>query len=149
MGFALHPNCPLLGRSEERSSSIESIRRRAMRTSGAGGALAIGFLLGAFALAAPAAAQEAMPQAAPQQPAEKLGHGLQNGILGWTEVVTRPQAEAAQQGAPGVVKGLLDGVALGTVRTVTGAAEVATFWSPLPVRYQPPVQEFASPLERR
>ena len=50
----------------------------------------------------------------------------------------------------GLVKGLLDGVAYGTIRTVTGAAEVATFWSPLPVKYQPPIQEpAASPLERR
>ena len=120
-----------------------------MRITALRGMIAVGLLLGGLGLAATAVAQEDMPQAEPQSPAEKLGRGLQNGILGWTEVVARPQAEVAQNGAPGLVKGLLDGVALGTVRTVTGAAEVATFWSPLPVKYAPPVKEPTSPLGRR
>lgn len=102
--------------------------------------VAAGLLLGGLGLAAPATAQDDTP---------KLGRGLQNGILGWTEIVSRPQAEVTQRGPSGLVTGLLDGVALGTVRTVTGAAEVATFWSPLPVRYAPPVRENSSPLERR
>lgn len=120
-----------------------------MRIRKLGGVMVVGLLLGGFGLAAPAVAQEDTPKAASQLPADKLGRGLQNSTLGWTEVVSRPQAEVAQNGASGLVKGLLDGVALGTVRTVTGAAEVATFWSPLPVKYTPPVKEPVSPLERR
>ncbi len=121
-----------------------------MRSKRLGATISVGVLLVGFALATPAAAEEERPQADAQQPAEKLGRGLQNGILGWTEVVARPQAEVQEKGAAGLVKGLLDGVAYGTIRTVTGAAEVATFWSPLPVKYQPPIQEpVASPLERR
>lgn len=120
-----------------------------MRIKTLGGVIVVGLLLGGFGMATPAVAQEDMPQSGAQYPADKLGRGLQNGVLGWTEVVTRPQAEVTQNGASGLVKGLLDGVALGTVRTVTGAAEVATFWSPLPVQYAPPVKYSASPLDRR
>ena len=113
------------------------------------GMVTMGLLLGGYGLTTPATAQEDMPKAEPQVPAEKLGRGLNNTILGWTELVARPQAEAEQKGAVGVVTGLVNGVAVGTVRTVTGAAEVATFWSPLPVKYQPPVKEPASPWDRR
>ena len=121
-----------------------------MRGVGLGAVISMGLLVAGLGLAAPAGAQEEVPQADPNHPAEKLGRGLQNGLLGWTEVVARPQAEVQEKGATGLVKGLLDGVAYGTIRTVTGAAEVATFWSPLPVKYQPPIQEpAASPLDRR
>ena len=112
----------------------------------------VGFILSPLALAAPATAQEDMPKAEPSEahvPAQKLGRGLENTILGWTELVTRPQAEVEQKGASGVVSGLLNGVAAGTMRTVTGAVEVATFWSSLPVKYQPPMNEPASPFDRR
>jgi len=115
-----------------------------------GAAIAAGLLLGGLGLTPPASAQEEPPQAASQQPGEKLGHGLQNGMLGWTEIVARPQAEVQEKGASGLVTGLLEGISYGTIRTVTGAAEVATFWSPLPVTYKPPIQEPAlSPLDRR
>ena len=120
-----------------------------MQTKTLGGVIALGLFLGGLGLAAPATAQEDMPQAEPQVPAEKLGRGLQNTMLGWTDVVTRPQAEVEQKGATGLVTGLLNGVATGTVRTVTGAAEVATFWSGAPVKYQPPIKEPVSPLDRR
>ncbi len=124
-----------------------------MRIKKVGGMITVGLLLGVLGLTPPAVAQEPTPQAAqaaPQHPGEKLGRGLQNGMLGWTEVVARPQAEVQERGATGLVKGLLDGISYGTIRTVTGAAEVATFWSPLPVTYQPPIQEPAlSPLDRR
>lgn len=120
-----------------------------MRGMRLGAAIAMGLLVAGLSLARPALAQEGTP-AAPQSPGEKLGRGLQNGLLGWTEIVARPQAEVQEKGAPGLVKGLLDGISYGTIRTVTGAAEVATFWSPLPVTYQPPVREPAlSPLDRR
>jgi len=120
-----------------------------MRSRALAAMVTMGLLLGGFGLTTPATAQEDMPKAEAQVPAEKLGRGLHNTILGWTELVARPQAEAEEKGAVGVVTGLVNGVATGTVRTVTGAAEVATFWSPLPVKYQPPVKEPASPWDRR
>jgi putative exosortase-associated protein (TIGR04073 family) len=121
-----------------------------MRIKRLGGMIAVGLLLGGLGLTPPASAQEEAPQAVPQQPGEKLGRGLQNGMLGWTEIVSRPQAEVQERGATGLAKGLLDGISYGTIRTVTGAAEVATFWAPLPVTYRPPIQEPAlSPLDRR
>ncbi|HEY7678477.1 MAG TPA: exosortase system-associated protein, TIGR04073 family, partial [Candidatus Methylomirabilis sp.] len=115
-----------------------------------GVAMAMVLLAAGLGLPRPAMAQEETHQAALQSPGDKLGRGLQNGMLGWTEIVARPQAEVHEQGATGLVKGLLDGISYGTIRTVTGAAEVATFWSPLPVTYQPPIQGPAlSPLDRR
>ncbi len=124
-------------------------RGLAMRQTRMSAMIAVGLLASGLALAGPALAQDEAPQGA-QDPGTKLGRGLQNGALGWTEIVARPEAEVRQQGAGGLVKGLLDGVSYGTIRTVTGAAEVATFWSPLPVKYQPPIQEPAlSPLDRR
>ena len=123
-----------------------------MRGMRLGAAITMGLLLLGLGLARPAVAEEQEEEAtpAPHAPGEKLGRGLQNGMLGWTEIVTRPQAEVQEKGATGLVKGLLDGISYGIIRTVTGAAEVATFWSPLPVTYQPPIQEPAlSPLDRR
>ena len=120
-----------------------------MREKGLGAMIMMGLLVAGLGLASPAMAQENTPPSGRQDPGEKLARGLQNGMLGWTEIVARPQAEVQEKGAAGIVKGLLDGVAYGTIRTVTGAAEVATFWSPLPVKYQPPIQEPASPWERR
>lgn len=120
-----------------------------MRNRWMGAVIPMGLLVAGLALAAPAAAQDGSA-ADTNSPTEKLGRGLRNGILGWTEIVARPGEAAAQEKrASGAVTGLVDGVALGTVRTVTGAAEVATFWSPLPVKYQPPIQEPASPWDRR
>ncbi len=121
-----------------------------MRGMRLGAGIMMGLLVAGLGLARPAVAQEEETTAASQSPGEKLGRGLQNGMLGWTEIVARPQAEVQEKGATGLVKGLLDGVSYGTMRTVTGAAEVATFWFPLPVKYQPPLQEPAlSPLDRR
>jgi putative exosortase-associated protein (TIGR04073 family) len=121
-----------------------------MRLKKLGGMIAVGLLLGGLGLTPPASAQEQTSQAASQQPGEKLAHGLQDGMLGWTEIVARPRGEVQEKGASGLAKGLLDGISYGTMRTVTGAAEVATFWSPLPVTYKPPIQEPAlSPLDRR
>lgn len=123
-----------------------------MRTRMVGWMMVMGFILSPLALAAPATAQEDMPKSETSEshvPAQKFGRGLENTILGWTELVTRPSAEAEQKGAPGVVSGLVNGVAAGTMRTVTGAVEMATFWSSLPVKYQPPVKDSASPFDRR
>jgi len=121
-----------------------------MRGTRLGAGIVMGLLVAGLGLAWPAGAQAEEPPAAAQAPGEKLGRGLQNGTLGWTELVARPQAEVQAKGAAGLAKGLLDGVAYGTMRTVTGAAEVATFWLPLPVTYQPPLPDpTGSPLDRR
>ena len=125
-----------------------------MRGMRLGAAITMGLSLVGLGLPWPVVAQEQDPDEettpAPEFSGEKLGRGLQNGMLGWTEMVTRPQAAVQEHGATGLVKGLLDGISYGTIRTLTGVAEVATFWSPLPVQYQPPVREPAlSPLDRR
>ncbi len=112
--------------------------------------IAMCLLVAGLGLARPAVAEERETTLAPEFQGEKFGRGLQSVMLGWTEIVTRSQAEVQEKGLTGLVKGLLDGISYGTIRTVTGAAEVATFWSPLPVKYQPPIQEPAlSPLGGR
>jgi putative exosortase-associated protein (TIGR04073 family) len=137
-------------RASHETETDREPRGQAMRGMRLGAGIMMGLLVAGLGLARPAGAQEEAAAAAAQAPGEKLGRGLQNGTLGWTELVARPQAEVQAKGAPGLVKGLLDGVAYGTIRTVTGAAEVATFWLPLPVTYQPPLQDPAlSPLDRR
>jgi putative exosortase-associated protein (TIGR04073 family) len=105
-----------------------------------GAMISMGLLLMGLGLPRPAVAQEQEEETtpAPDFAEEKLSRGLQNGTLGWTEIVARSQAEVQANGPRGLVKGLLEGISHGTIRTVTGVAEVATFWSPLPVRYRPP-----------
>jgi putative exosortase-associated protein (TIGR04073 family) len=115
-----------------------------MRTKLAAWMLVMGFILSPLGLAAPASAQEDMPRSESTEshvPAQKLARGLENTILGWTELVTRPSIEAEQKGASGVITGLVNGVSAATMRTVTGPVEVVTFWSSLPVKYQPPLKD--------
>jgi putative exosortase-associated protein (TIGR04073 family) len=112
----------------------------------------MGLLAVGLGLARPAMAQEPEEETkrVPDYAEEKLGRGLQNAALGWTEIVARSRAEVQENGAKGIVKGLLEGISHGTIRTVTGVTEVATFWSPLPVKYHPPIQgPSLSPLDRR
>ena len=54
--------------------------------------------------------------------------GLSNTALGWTEIFSKPGKEVAAGG--NIVVGLFKGLGNAITRTVVGAVEVATFWTP-------------------
>ena len=60
-----------------------------------------------------------------------LGRGFSNTAFGWAEVITHPLrwSENAPLGL-GTVAGLIVGPIMGTLRTASGAIDVATFWVP-------------------
>ncbi|MBI4343640.1 MAG: hypothetical protein HY601_02365 [Candidatus Omnitrophica bacterium] len=62
----------------------------------------------------------------------KAGHtllrGATNTFFGWTEMILQP-AQTAKEGG-NVFTGLAKGLGQGLTRTLNGAAEVATFWTP-------------------
>ena len=62
----------------------------------------------------------------------KAGHMLMRGtvntFLGWTEMIRCPAQEAKAGG--NVFAGIVNGVGSSVKRTVEGAAEVLTFWTP-------------------
>ena len=64
--------------------------------------------------------------------ATKAGHTLMRGatntLFGWTELILQP-ADTAKQGG-NVFTGLAKGLGQGLTRTLNGAAEVVTFWTP-------------------
>lgn len=67
----------------------------------------------------------------------KLGRGVVNGATGWMEVPKQTAIGGQEAGVPGVVGGFFKGVAMGVARTVVGAVEIATFWAPVPERFEP------------
>jgi putative exosortase-associated protein (TIGR04073 family) len=62
----------------------------------------------------------------------KAGHtllrGTANTLLGWTELIRRPAQEVKAGG--NVFTGIAHGVGSSVTRTLSGAAEVLTFWTP-------------------
>ncbi len=56
---------------------------------------------------------------------------------GWVEVPKQAALGAQEAGPPGLIGGLLKGVALGVTRTVVGGLEAGTFFLPIPDRYEP------------
>ena len=64
--------------------------------------------------------------------ATKAGHtlmrGATNALLGWTDLIRQPAQEVKQGG--NVLVGLAHGVGSGAMRTLGGAADVLTFWTP-------------------
>ena len=62
----------------------------------------------------------------------KAGHtlvrGTANVLFGWTDLIRQPAVEVKQGG--NVFVGLAHGVGQGLTRTVRGAADVLTFWTP-------------------
>ncbi len=70
-------------------------------------------------------------------PGEKLARGVVNITTGWVEVPKQAAIGAQEAGPPGLVGGLLKGVALGVTRTVVGGLEAGTFFLPIPERYEP------------
>ena len=57
-----------------------------------------------------------------------LVRGTANTLLGWTELIRQPVMEVKEGG--NVFRGMAQGVGQGVKRTLTGAAEVLTFWTP-------------------
>lgn len=64
--------------------------------------------------------------------AEKAGYtlvrGATNALLGWTELIAQPANEVKAGG--NLVVGIGKGIGQGVKRTLGGAAEVLTFWTP-------------------
>ena len=57
-----------------------------------------------------------------------LVRGATNTLLGWTELIYRPAREVKAGGH--LFTGILHGIGQGVKRTVVGAGEVLTFWTP-------------------
>ena len=57
-----------------------------------------------------------------------LARGLLNMTLGWTELIRQPAKKARKGG--NVFGGMANGVGKSFVRTMRGAGEVLTFWTP-------------------
>ena len=57
-----------------------------------------------------------------------LARGAANTLLGWTELIRQPVNQAKSGG--NVFMGVAQGVGQGIKRTLVGAAEVVTFWTP-------------------
>ena len=57
-----------------------------------------------------------------------LVRGATNALFGWTEVLRQPAREAKAGG--NVFTGMLTGLGHGAQRTLVGAGEVLTFWTP-------------------
>ena len=58
----------------------------------------------------------------------RIGNGLANGLFGWTEIFFRPGKVSAEGGNP--IIGVFRGLGNAITRTVVGATEVVTFWTP-------------------
>lgn len=63
-----------------------------------------------------------------QKAGSTLVRGASNTLLGWTELIRQPANEV--KGGGNVFTGLAKGVGEGVKRTLGGAAEVLTFWTP-------------------
>ena len=64
----------------------------------------------------------------PSKAGYTLVRGAANTLLGWTELIRQPVSEV--KGGGNVFTGLAKGVGEGVKRTLGGAAEVVTFWTP-------------------
>ena len=70
----------------------------------------------------------------------KLGRGMLNAATGWGEIPKQTVIESKEGGVLGGVEGFFTGIALGVARTLAGAFEIATFWAPIPERFEPVMQ---------
>ncbi|HYB73029.1 MAG TPA: exosortase system-associated protein, TIGR04073 family [Candidatus Sulfotelmatobacter sp.] len=92
-------------------------------------------VLTAALTAAPAFAAEGPDHVG--NPGEKLARGVVNITTGWVEVPKETALGVQEAGPPGLIGGLLKGVALGVARTAVGGLEVGTFFLPIPHGYEP------------
>ena len=60
--------------------------------------------------------------------AHTLMRGATNTLFGWTEIIRQPADEVKDGG--NVFLGILKGIGQGVGRTMAGAGEVLTFWTP-------------------
>ncbi len=70
----------------------------------------------------------------------KLGRGVVNTVTGWGEIPAQTVIGSKEDGALGGVGGFFKGIGLGVARTLAGAFEIATFWAPVPERFEPVMQ---------
>jgi putative exosortase-associated protein (TIGR04073 family) len=101
----------------------------------------VGSLMVAVALmmaAVPASAMDAGQYAAGA--GTKLGRGLVNTTTGWGEIPTQTVIGSKEDGVLGGVGGFFKGIGLSVARTLAGAFEIATFWAPVPERFEPVMQ---------
>ncbi len=69
---------------------------------------------------------------------EKLGRGLSNVALGWTDVFAQPYQMGHEQRLPiAILGGGCKGVAMTVARAVVGVYEIITFPFPVPGGYEP------------
>ena len=64
----------------------------------------------------------------PAKAGNTLVRGAANTLLGWTELIRQPANEV--KGGGNFFTGVAKGVGQGVKRTLVGAAEVVTFWTP-------------------
>lgn len=89
----------------------------------------------ALLAAIPALASEAGQYAS--NAGTKLGRGVLNTVTGWAEVPKQAVIGGQEGGVLGGFEGFFKGVGLGVARTLAGAFEIATFWAPVPERFEP------------
>jgi putative exosortase-associated protein (TIGR04073 family) len=70
----------------------------------------------------------------------KLGRGIVNTATGWGEIPKQTIVGSKESGVLGGVGCLFKGIGLGVARTLAGAFEIATFWVPIPDRFEPVMQ---------
>ncbi len=70
----------------------------------------------------------------------KLGRGVVNAATGWVEIPKQTVVGGQQNGVLGGIGGFFKGIGLGAARTLAGAFEIATFWAPVPERFEPVMQ---------
>ncbi len=64
----------------------------------------------------------------PSKACRTLVRGAANTLLGWTEVIHQPAQKVKAGG--NVFTGILQGIGQSAMRTLAGAGEVLTFWTP-------------------
>ena len=64
----------------------------------------------------------------PSKAGNTLIRGTANALLGWTEIIRQPAQEVKAGG--NVFTGIAKGAGQGVKRTLAGAGEVLTFWTP-------------------
>ncbi len=70
----------------------------------------------------------------------KLGRGVVNVATGWVEIPKQSVIGGKENGVLGGFGGFFKGIGLGVARTLAGAFEIATFWVPVPERFEPVIQ---------
>ncbi|MBI4573481.1 MAG: exosortase system-associated protein, TIGR04073 family [candidate division NC10 bacterium] len=88
--------------------------------------------------AAPALAMDAGQYAAGAS--TKLGRGVVNTATGWGEIPMQSALGSKEDGVLGGIGGFFKGIGFAVARTLAGAFEIATFWAPVPERFEPVIQ---------